>query len=635
MTAPTVRVEAGLTSAPDDPVQSWTDVTAYVWGHQPVTMSCGRTDEQDAVAPGRAALALDNADLRFTYGYASGAYYPNVVPGKRLRVSVSPDSGATWWPRFDGYVDGWPVSWQANGNITTVDVSATDRLARFSRMRQLRDPLAEELGTAAYVSGLTLGTGLLDDASTATLAGGVVWLYGLQEGSGATTAGDVSGALGRPTLALSQVGTGGSMEFGAAGLMPEGTAAKFTPASAGNGLVLTHSGLQSYIGTEFSIWCQFAWSGSTGAQLVSVGAAPSGRVVIATTSTTVTATFTAPDASTATATKTVTTNDSAPHFALVSVSGTTISLYVDDLTAATATLPTYGMGTAQGLTIGGTTSANEHQVAWVGYSNAATSATRAAELAALACGDAERSDLRVGRILRWLGLTGDAVLETGLSSIAYQATGGRVGLDVITELNAVEQGAFYADGSGRYVFQSRGHRYNVEPAVTLTAEQVLLDTVAVDLTSVVNDYQASRPRGSTYRARNDASITAYGPRTASATLYAASDTDLITAADWYVQRYGQPAPRIPSIQVDLLSLDAATTASVLSLGIGSKLRLTGLPTVAPGGATSVDLWVEGITERVGVAEWALTLTTSPVGSAVDAVWVLDSGELGTSTVLAY
>jgi hypothetical protein len=74
-------------------------------------------------------------------------------------VQVSPDDGATWLPRFDGYVDGWPASW-ANG-ITQqprVTVTATDRLARFTRLRLLRDPLAEELGTAATDQlGSTLG----------------------------------------------------------------------------------------------------------------------------------------------------------------------------------------------------------------------------------------------------------------------------------------------------------------------------------------------------------------------------------------------------------------------------------------------------------------------------------------------
>lgn len=636
MTAPLARVEVAFDSAPDDPVQQWTDISDYVRTATPITVTRGRDDAQSSVTPGRLSLELRNSDGRFTFGYAAGAYYPNVQPRKRIRVLVSPDAGTSWSQRFDGYVDGWPASWA--GGMTEqprVTVTATDRLSQFSGLRTLRDPLQEELGTAAYASSFTLDTALLD--STTVLAGGTVWLYGLQESSGSTTAGDVSGAPGRALLAATQVGSDGTAEFGAAGIMPEGTAVLFTPASAGNGVVLTSSTAPSYVGTEFSMWCQFAWTGSTGAQLMRVGSSGTGRVTIAATGSTVTATFVGTSGASAVATKTVTTNDNAPHFALVSVSGTTISLYVDELAAATATLPAGGMGTAQGITVGGTTSADPHQVAWAGYSNASTSATRAGELGLLATGGSERSDLRVARILRWLGLDSDLTAETGLSAVAYQATGGRTALDVVNEANEVEGGVFFASGAGLLVQQSRDHRYNSTPTLTLDATEVGGDlAVSVDTTRMVNDLRASRPRGATYRARNEDSIAAFGEFSSDVTLYAASDSDLVSAADWRVQRMGEIAPYVPGVSVNLLTSDESRRAQVLAAEIGDMLRVGGLPSATTPGGASVDLFIEGMEERFSATAWDVSLATSPafMGNA----WSLDDATfsaLGSTTTLVH
>lgn len=142
MPTPAIRVEVAFASHPDDQVQQWTDVSADVIGD--VSWDRGRSDEFSDPEPGRLSVSLRNTSGGYTFGPAN----PTVLPGKRIRVSVSAD-GVTWWPRFSGYVDGWPMAWAQVVEQPRVQVTATDRLARFGLMRVLRDAVHEQAGFAS------------------------------------------------------------------------------------------------------------------------------------------------------------------------------------------------------------------------------------------------------------------------------------------------------------------------------------------------------------------------------------------------------------------------------------------------------------------------------------------------------
>lgn len=464
------------------------------------------------------------------------------------------------------------------------------------------------------------------------LAGGVQYLWGLQESSGSTTAGDVSGAPGRPLLTATQLGTGGTLDMGTAGIMPEGTAALFTPDETDvGGIVLANTSAPLfYLGTEWTLFAQFAWGGGDAVALLNIGA---GRVKVLASGSAVAATFTV-GAATQTVTRPTATGDNRPHFVAVKVSGGTVTVTVDD--DSTSAALGVSLGSVAGITVGSSVGA-PHQVAWVGFANAAFSTARIAELAGLATGAPEGSGARVSRILGWLGLAPDALVDDGLSDVAYQACGGRQALDVIAEANEVEQGVFFPAGDGMLVQRGRERRYNLTPSIVLTATEVNPDlSVAVDLARVVNDVTASRPAGRTYRARNEDSIAAYGPRADERTLYAASDDDLVAAADWLVNRYGVPAPRIPSVTVNLLAADDDQARSVLGAQIGDMIQILGMPATTPGG-TTVNLIVEGVEESLSATDWRVTFATSPAGSDSGA-WVLDDAAyslLGLTTIAAY
>lgn len=66
---------------------TWTDITRYVRTADRIGITRGRGDEQSDIQPGTMTLKLNN-DGRFTPGLATGAYYPNVRKGRRIRARV-------------------------------------------------------------------------------------------------------------------------------------------------------------------------------------------------------------------------------------------------------------------------------------------------------------------------------------------------------------------------------------------------------------------------------------------------------------------------------------------------------------------------------------------------------------------
>lgn len=635
MALPTLSVHIAFTSEPDAPAPAWVDVTAYVLSDRDVTITRGRQDEFDEPAPGRLSLTLDNADGRFTYGLDASPYYPNVVPFRRIRVT----NGSS--VRFDGYVTQWPVEWESgNPAYATVQVQAIDRLARLSRLRALRPPVLEFLGAGAAADGWELGSATLSVLGTTTvLSDGPSVLYGLQESSGSSTAGDSTGINGRPTLTLSTVGTGGgTVEFGTAGLFPEGTGVLFTPESSGNGQVLTAASLPTYLGGSFTFFAAFAgFTGSTGAEIAQLGdeVGETPRVGLSVTPTNVTATVVGSGGASVTVNRSGDFDDNAVHGVVVTVTPSTVTVYVDQLATATGSTPA-SMGTATGIRIGSTS--DPVQVAWVGLVPRALSATEAQELTGYMTGEPARSDVWVGRWLSWLGIaSSDYTLDTGLSDIAYQQHDGRSVLELVAAVNRVEGGVLVARGDGTYEFHSRDRRYNRAASLTLSVDgdEVPADVqFTVDTSRLVNTLRASRPAGATYTVADSASVARYGTFSAAETFYTASDTDLYDVASWRVYRFGDVEPRTPSLTVDLLTLPGLES-STLATDIGDRVTVADLPSNGP--ASSVDLFVEGVEERYSNREYAVVFNTSP-GSIYSQVWTLDSvstSQLGTTTVVAY
>lgn len=118
MAWPAIAVEVAFGDPPLTAIASntWTDITPYV---KTIATRRGRSSALNRTEAGTASLVLDNSDRRFDPTYTSGAYYPDVVPMVKLRISAV-YSAVTYY-LFTGYVESWPPlgDWAGGLDVTT------------------------------------------------------------------------------------------------------------------------------------------------------------------------------------------------------------------------------------------------------------------------------------------------------------------------------------------------------------------------------------------------------------------------------------------------------------------------------------------------------------------------------------
>lgn len=121
---PTVEVSFDATS-PDVP-GTWTDITQWVRQDPGVQIVRGRSAERsDTPTAGTLSLTLDNSDGRFSPRNTAGAYYPNVKARRPIRVRV--EFNAVVETIFQGFIDGgWPQDYATTEQL--VQLQAVDAL---------------------------------------------------------------------------------------------------------------------------------------------------------------------------------------------------------------------------------------------------------------------------------------------------------------------------------------------------------------------------------------------------------------------------------------------------------------------------------------------------------------------------
>lgn len=131
MAWPQISIEIDFAHGPLTALASntWVDITAYV-----ISFSTrrGRSDALGRMEAGTATVVLDNSDRRFDPTFASGAYYPNVVPMKKIRISAV--SSAVTYRLFVGHISSWPPDWPGGLNATTT-ISIVDAFTFFASVK--------------------------------------------------------------------------------------------------------------------------------------------------------------------------------------------------------------------------------------------------------------------------------------------------------------------------------------------------------------------------------------------------------------------------------------------------------------------------------------------------------------------
>lgn len=114
---------------------SWTDITQYTEIQtRKITITRGAQSQLSQTQAGTLSLTLDNADGRFTPENTGSPYYPNVIDGVPIRVSIATyTTNLVLTPSFegtpDGSFDGWVWS-QATPLIVGTPVQSGTKAAR-------------------------------------------------------------------------------------------------------------------------------------------------------------------------------------------------------------------------------------------------------------------------------------------------------------------------------------------------------------------------------------------------------------------------------------------------------------------------------------------------------------------------
>jgi hypothetical protein len=148
MASPVITVEIAFTTNPYA-VPVWVDVTSYLESIPRIKR--GRQDELNRFEAGEAEVILNNLDRRFDPTNTAGAYYPNVLPLRRIRITAV--FSAVTYRLFTGFVEGWPPEWPLDGTAN-ITLHCVDGFKLFN-LNKLNTTLAQEFSGDAVNTLLT------------------------------------------------------------------------------------------------------------------------------------------------------------------------------------------------------------------------------------------------------------------------------------------------------------------------------------------------------------------------------------------------------------------------------------------------------------------------------------------------
>ncbi|WP_392967158.1 LamG-like jellyroll fold domain-containing protein [Streptomyces sp. LN245] len=542
--------------------------------------------------------------------------------------------GAEVKPRFYGMVNDWPVDWE--GLVSTVTITCTDIFKRLNRLPPLKSMLAEEIRHQDV-------GGVVDFVSV---------YYPLTEEAGATSAGDLSGQ-GCGSLTLTQVGAGGTLEFGSDGLLDTGdTSVNLTPASSSAGKYLVADLGAQFAADSTTYWqtIEFWFKTSTVSRAI-VGMFESGldHQIVYTLNASGFLTIEHTDSG---GTLTIHTAgvsslaDGAWHH-VVHDGYVNKQVYVDGV-AGGFTLSVVDMVGLRTMHVGGYRGARlfSGQIAHVAVTsvngNIGATISPAHYQAATSGFSGEAADDRIQRLARYAGLPSVTVWGSTHDAIASQGPGGSGVVARMREVEATESGRLFAERDYYgLAYQSRDVRYNPSVgAETFTIDYADLETprfqMAKDDQKLANSAEGGRPGGAVQKVTAPASILAFGEYPAQGggtiSLLKTNDNSVLDALYWTISRYALTQLEIREVPIQAYTL--ASYWDILDAEISSYFSVYNLPSQSP--VSTMRVTVEGYTETIKEKSHLIQFRTSL--SLRDSVWVLDDpvySVLGTTTRLAY
>lgn len=547
---------------------SYTDVTADV-------VSCfgssGRTSELSSYAPGGVTVTLKNLHRKYDRANTAGPYYGNLLPRRRIQVLF----GGV--PVFTGFIGAWVAEWPEMGIDARVTVTATDGL----------DVLAgATLPGSAYERAVVADDPLyywqlqeVDDYGTSPATVGIPADNGTQT---APTTQDVGAPIG---ASLAAVGTNASLTSGSDSAGSVATIDGWFTIGAGMSFASYAADVDAsgynYLDLRIADYGIFVGYSNTGSNLtgsVTIGGS-AGYASIPTVSV-----------------------SAGVHHVAATVSGSTVSVYVDGQLAATGTL-TAGTtlsgiaGPAQKMRVVDPLGGISHVAM---YDTALTADQIAAHYLAgthpYGHPYGERGGARIGRILDAVGWpTADRALSTGETVLGDWLPESGDALSACRAVEVADQGMFFAAKNGNLTFLSRQDTWTTTR--NITPQAAFGDDSATEIrTKMPLSYDqgslaytrnvVSVSYGSGTVTSNDAtSVTAYGelPDSVSATIMRPWDGWLARQlAAFRLRLRATPQPRVPQVAVNPHDTSADGDASVhiatlAALELGDRVQVNRRP----------------------------------------------------------
>lgn len=537
---------------------SWTPATDRLRKPAGLTITRGRENELVTFSPGECSFVLENNDGKFSQGVA-GAY-----PVKRF-VPVRVDTSGR---RFTGYVDAWSVGIVQRGKLSDCTVRCVDRMALDS-LRGLRGhgrEVIESLSPLAY------------------------W-----DLTGELTGGQVPGGLAEPMIPRYAGTSGGELGWAAGIMLPGDDAAgvQFTPALnettqamvGGYRLEATYTPPASY-----SVILAYGTALQDGPLLRLGGAkvdARGGRAVFIP--------ATGPEVPL-----------TAP-IEILSIDASGVILSSDPTRQLYTPATPLTKAQVGGTMVGSTPAWSGASVSHVAVVPYVASGSMDALVARLAM-SSRPVETVVGDLLKLSGAGAATVTRLGSAqSVIGAATSGQASQDVINQIAQGALGRYYVDKQGVPTWVS----WDYAPTIVSQPSDsgVIPDGLVyeVDVSAWVTDVTTTLPSGGTYT-YSDATGLARSSLELQHVL--ATDPEARAVVTTIVDR-STDVPRLKGVGFDLQRLSSGSVATLLSLGIGSRLTITGLPPQIPSPQTVV---IEGLTESLTERSWSLSLTTSPAPS---------------------
>lgn len=607
MAYPTITLEVAFTTDPGA-APTWTDISAYLEGE--ITISRGRSQETEKFRAGTLDVVLQNEDRRFDPANTAGAYYPNVVPMRRVRVRAV--YSAVTYDLFNGYVDGWEQSYD-HPSVAHCRLSATDAFKVLSSI---------VLPSSAY-------------AVEVRADSPVVW-YRMGEPSGASSLLDSVGTnhlpitssptLGAAGLVVREVDTAALFTSTSQGAQRLGTATLTGPPMTFEMIYKNNSGGLAGIGFYSEASAAYTGTIPTAGWVVEYQGGFARMTVLTTT------------ASGSVSTTTDPTTDAQPHhIAFTWAADGTLKSYFDGVNQATTSVavgtfvsPAYVIlgGGAAAITATSAVTGTYDEIAV--YSTALSAARILAHSQARATawsGDA--SGARIGRLLDAAGWpAADRTINTGVATL-QGADLGITALEAVQKVEETERGRVYVTAAGLVRFIDRAALITT-PYITSQAtfgdsgsELEYADiTFRYDDSTIANEVVVSRSGGSSQTVRDATSITKYLKRSKVIDgLLHTSDATSIDLANWELAHYKDPLLRATRVKLEPdAGNDATHFPVVLTRELVDRVTARRRPQ-GVGAAIDQETHIESVTHRMsrGV-HWTTEYNLSPADTQTYGVW---------------